>query len=84
MTAGVFGSAGAGRPTGRRRGIRIFATVTEASLQASLAQIAQIQGKLRQTHLAAHLQQIDVLSAEQVTLYVKLRGYDAGGHDHHH
>ncbi|MCB1608243.1 MAG: hypothetical protein KDI71_14840 [Xanthomonadales bacterium] len=58
--------------------------MTEASLQASLAQIAQIQGKLRQTHLAAHLQQIDVLSAEQVTLYVKLRGYDAGGHDHHH
>ena len=58
--------------------------VTESSLQTSLAQIAQIQGKLRQTHLAAHLQQIGVLSAEQVTLYVKLRGYDAGAHDHHH
>ena len=58
--------------------------LAQQSAPLSAAQIAQIQGKLRQIHLEAHLQQRAVLSAEQVTQYVKLRGYDAGGHDHHH
>lgn len=44
--------------------------VTEASLAA-----AEIQGRLRATHLLYHLRMIDVLSPEQVEQYNSLRGY---------
>lgn len=40
------------------------------------ARIATLQGRLRAVHLAAHLETTALLSAEQITLYPKLRGYE--------
>lgn len=40
------------------------------------ARIATLQGRLRAVHLGAHLDTTALLSAEQITLYPKLRGYD--------
>ena len=49
--------------------------VTDASMRAMTAEIGTLQGELRATHLAAHLEMIHVLSAEQVQRYDALRGY---------
>ena len=48
---------------------------TAETVAAATAQAAQAQGRLRQTHLRYHLAMMDVLSAEQVAAYNKLRGY---------
>ena len=48
---------------------------TAEAVTAATAQAAQAQGRLRQTHLRYHLAMMDVLSAEQVAAYGKLRGY---------
>lgn len=45
-------------------------TVSSAVTKAALA-----QGKLRDVHLRYHLDMVDVLSAEQIAAYNKLRGY---------
>jgi Spy/CpxP family protein refolding chaperone len=37
--------------------------------------IAEFQGELRFVHLNAHIQQKSILTAEQISLYDKLRGY---------
>jgi hypothetical protein len=34
-----------------------------------------VQGRLRETHLRYHLSMMDVLSADQVARYARLRGY---------
>jgi Spy/CpxP family protein refolding chaperone len=41
---------------------------------------AEIDGKLRATHLKYHIAMLDVLSPSQVESYGKLRGYGAHGH----
>lgn len=60
---------------------RAFASgsITEASLEQSLQEIARLRAALRNVHLQAHLQQRALLSDEQVGRYDNLRGY-TGAH----
>jgi len=59
--------------------------VDPASLDMMLQSIARIEARIRYIHLAAHLEQKRLLSAEQVQRYDRLRGYGAGhaGSEHH-
>jgi hypothetical protein len=53
--------------------------------EEQLIEIALLDGQLRRTHLAAHLEQKILLSSKQVTHYMQLRGYESSqGHDAHH
>ena len=71
---------------------RLFAThaMTPDALERSLARIARLQGRIREAHLEAHLEQVSLLSRQQVAEYARLRGYESaapgGAHDtgHHH
>jgi hypothetical protein len=56
---------------------RLFATgsATEQQLADALARVAQAQASLRGIHLQAHLEQMRLLSPEQVSRYKRLRGY---------
>ena len=56
-------------------------TITESALEASVARIAESQGKLRAVHLSTHLTMRALLSTHQANLYNQLRGY-AAGHQH--
>jgi Spy/CpxP family protein refolding chaperone len=49
-------------------------SVTRASLQLMLGQIAAVQARLRQVHLEAHLEHAKILTPEQIASYNKLRG----------
>jgi hypothetical protein len=48
---------------------------TPESVSAAASKAAHAQGKLRETHLRYHLAMMEVLSAEQVAAYNRLRGY---------
>ena len=50
--------------------------IDEPQLEKRVAEISQLQGKLRLGHLGAHLEMKRILAAYQITSYVKLRGYD--------
>lgn len=72
---------------------RLFAAkaITPETLGLSLQRIGELQARVRQAHLEAHLAQVEILSPEQVAAYMKLRGYgstDTGHqhaeHSHHH
>ncbi len=52
-------------------------TITPEQLKAATAAIAEIQGKLRDTHLKYHLATAALLSPEQIRHYKELRGYRA-------
>jgi Spy/CpxP family protein refolding chaperone len=56
---------------------RLFATkaATPQQLTDALARVGQAHARLRGTHLQAHLEQVRVLTPEQVASYNKLRGY---------
>lgn len=56
---------------------RLFArkSANQQQLAEALARVAQAQAKLRGTHLQAHLEQVRILTPEQITKYNKLRGY---------
>lgn len=56
--------------------------VTPESLRAATAEIARLQGELRNAHLAAHLETRALLSLHQRHTYDRLRGY-AGAHAGH-
>ncbi len=58
---------------------RAFAerTITPERLQAATAAIAEIRGKLRDTHLKYHLATAALLSPDQIRRYSELRGYTA-------
>ena len=61
--------------------------VTPKSLAAAVGDIASLQGRLRDIHLRAHLEQTAILTSEQVRKYGELRGYQAlptGKHPHGH
>lgn len=60
-----------------RRLDQLFATrtVTPDSLSTALAQAAQAREKVRGVHLQAHLEQVRILSEQQVAQYNRLRGY---------
>lgn len=55
-------------------------TIDDAGLQRQTAMIAELQGRLRAIHLAAHLTTRAVLTPQQIERYDELRGY-AGEHD---
>jgi Spy/CpxP family protein refolding chaperone len=58
----------------------VSGTIDDDQLQRQTATIAELQGRLRATHLAAHLTTRDVLTPQQIERYDELRGY-AGEHD---
>src|ERR1051325_3486155 len=47
--------------------------ISETELNGLIAEIAAIQGKLRATHLQAHLVERELLSSDQIELYDALR-----------
>ena len=50
-------------------------TLTEAELPDRVADVARLAGELAAAHLLAHLKTADVLTAEQIVEYNRLRGY---------
>ena len=63
--------------------------VTPELLTSALGRIATFQAQAREAHLKAHLAQTELLSAEQIAQYIRLRGYAPGVEhphhgDHHH
>ncbi|MDH3600945.1 MAG: Spy/CpxP family protein refolding chaperone [Candidatus Tectomicrobia bacterium] len=64
-------------------------TITDATLQDQIRDIAATQGRLRVVHLKAHLAQHAILTSEQIQRYDTLRGYRRHGqqgpqHRHRH
>jgi hypothetical protein len=47
----------------------------EKIVQSLILEISQLNGELRFVHIKAHIGQKEILSAEQINLYDKLRGY---------
>lgn len=63
--------------------------IDAGKLRAATSEIARLQGALRATHLAAHLEMRRILSPQQIKKYDELRGYATGKqtpvtHDHKH
>ena len=52
---------------------------TEVSVRERTGEVAAIRGNLRATHLNAHLATEALLTPEQVSAYVRLRGYAPAG-----
>ena len=50
-------------------------TATDADVKKLTSEIAVLQGKLRYTHLAAHLEAKSLLTAAQIDAYRRARGY---------
>ena len=65
---------------------RLFAadTVDEAELRSLVESIAAVEGELRRVHLQAHLEQRHLLTARQVEIYNRERGYAGPRGQHHH
>src|SRR5438045_399606 len=71
-------------------------SISEATLEAEVATISGLQGRLRYTHLKYHLATVKLLTPDQMQQYAKLRGYlgnpperkphhgPTGGHQHRH
>ena len=60
-------------------------TISSQSLATSVSSIASLQSELRATHLQAHLDQTEILTAAQTAKYWQLRGYaHADPRSHHH
>jgi hypothetical protein len=61
--------------------------VTPDRLSSATMAIAELQGRLRAVHLAAHLETRALLDPDQIARYQQLRGYGDPGspaHPHHH
>jgi Spy/CpxP family protein refolding chaperone len=50
-------------------------SATPAALTAALVRVAEAQARVRDAHLQAHLEQVRILSPEQIAVYKRLRGY---------
>lgn len=63
---------------------RQFAThaITPASLKIATAEIGEVQGRLRDTHLKYHLATVALLTSQQLRHYNLLRGYSNGAEHH--
>jgi Spy/CpxP family protein refolding chaperone len=59
-------------------------TVSTQSLATSVNSIATLQSELRATHLQAHLDQTEILTAAQTAKYWQLRGYAGANARPHH
>ncbi|MBI4201894.1 MAG: hypothetical protein HY532_02095 [Chloroflexi bacterium] len=55
--------------------------ITPEKLTSLTNNLADVEGRLRNVHLRAHLQTVEVLTQEQVARYDELRGYVAGEGD---
>ena len=53
-------------------------SIDEKQLAQLTAEVARLQGELREEHLRTHLAQTELLDAGQVQRYAVLRGYAAG------
>ena len=53
--------------------------ITNEGLSSLTGKIADVEGQLRNAHLRAHLQMVDVLTEAQVARYDELRGYTSSG-----
>lgn len=51
--------------------------LNEKSVRDDTEQIGKLRGRLRATHLVAHLKTKEILTPKQIDLYVKLRNTDA-------
>lgn len=58
--------------------------ITPDKLAQETAGIAELQGRLRDVHLSAHLETKALLSADQIARYQHLRGYGDPEAMHHH
>ena len=69
-----------------RRLDALFASkaISPTLLHQALDTIASLQGEVRDIHLQAHLEQVEVLSAAQAMRYWHLRGYADGKANHQH
>ena len=63
---------------------RLFASgnVDEAVLAGQVRMVAALRGDYRLSHLETHRKMRDLLTADQVERYVRLRGYAGGNQDH--
>ncbi len=52
-------------------------TINDSILRSSLDEISIVRGRLRYTHLAAHLKTPEILSEAQIRKYNALRGYSS-------
>ena len=52
--------------------------IDEEKLARLAGEIAGVEGRLRETHLAAHLKTKSILTPEQIAAYDQLRGYTGG------
>lgn len=60
-------------------------TIDPKRLDELTATIGSAQGRLRHTHLLAHIETRALLTRHQLHEYARLRGYDSGhGHAHQH
>ena len=57
-------------------------SVTSQALETELLEIGRLRAQLRYVHLEAHLRQRRLLSAEQISKYDSVRGYQGAEHDH--
>lgn len=65
---------------------RLFASgqITDNSLATMISEIGDLKGKLRFTHLNAHLKTVGILEPFQIERYNQLRGYGADSMNHQH
>lgn len=58
-------------------------TVNDDALTEALRKSADLQRRIRESHLSTHLKQTSLLTPEQIGTYARLRGYGtAAGHHH--
>lgn len=62
--------------------------IERVDAERAIEEIAQLQGRLRFTHIDAHLRTARAMTPDQIAAYDRLRGYDGSGggavHDHSH
>lgn len=66
---------------------RLFETgrASDLTIRDATLEIGRLQGELRALHLGYHLTMREMLTADQIATYQRLRGYDAhGGRSHGH
>lgn len=57
--------------------------ITDNSLASLISEISDLRGKLRFTHLNAHIKTVAVLDSAQIEKYNRLRGYGSNMMHHH-